>query len=384
MPSSNYTNITNSTEPSSIGANIWVEQYEESKALYIFRLILFSVIISASIIGNSMVCYAVCTIPSRKPLSYHLVANMAFAEILSSVCLAVMFASGQNPTDVVLQEAACILNPFQVIALLVVIYSLAAIAFYRYRFIVNPLPRTPSSVKTITILTISGLWLLSFAIACPFFFGLRFRNGVCMELSVVSNRSYVAIRFILNYALPYVIMLASYGAVAWNLKMRIVQINERNRTSTAESSCVVQIEDQMELKDLGEDTRMKERKSVVLDQNNRRDSKPENTDPEKDLLKMIFMLIIIYVVCYFPYQAHYVWERVSNITAYQFRYHQLFIDYNFILICLPSALHPLCYGTMNSFFAKAFSKIILCRSWKHNDEYVSQVVECFVQVWANS
>ena len=359
----NNTNVTNSTEPSTVESVSWIEQYEEPKALYIFRLTLFSVIISASLIGNSMVCYAVCTIPSRKPLSYHLVANMAFAEILSSVCLAVMFASWQNPTDVVLQEAACILNPLQVVALLVVIYSLAAIAFYRYRFIVNPLPRGPS-VKKITILTISGLWLLSFAIACPFFFGLRFRNGVCMELSVVSNRSYVAIRFILNYALPYVIMLASYGAVAWNLKMRIVQINERNRTSTAESSCVVQIEDQMELKDLGEDTRMKERKSVVLDQNNRRDSKPENTDPEKDLFKMIFMLIIIYVVCYFPYQAHYVWERVCNITAYQFRYHQLFIDYNFILICLPSALHPLCYGTMNSFFAKAFSKIILCRSYE--------------------
>ena len=360
----NNTNVTNSTEPSTVESVSWIEQYEEPKALYIFRLTLFSVIISASVIGNSMVCYAVCTIPSRKPLSYHLVANMAFAEILSSVCLAVMFASWQNPTDVVLQEAACILNPLQVVALLVVIYSLAAIAFYRYRFIVNPLPRTPSSVKTITILTISGLWLLSFAIACPYFFGLRFRNGNCEELPVVDNRSYVAIRFILNYALPYVIMLASYGAVAWNLKMRIVQINERNRTSTAESSCVVQIEDQMELKDLGEDTRMKERKSVVLDQNNRRDSKPENKDPEKDLLKMIFMLIIIYVVCYFPYQAHYVWERVCNITAYQFRYHRLFIDYNFILICLPSALHPLCYGTMNSFFAKAFSKIILCRSYE--------------------
>ena len=360
----NNTNITNSTEPSTVESVSWIEQYEEPEALYIFRLTLFSVIISASLIGNSMVCYAVCTIPSnRKPLSYHLVANMAFAEILSSVCLAVMFASWQNPTDVVFQEAACILNPFQVLALLVVIYSLAAIAFYRYRFTVNPLPREPS-VKKITLLTISGLWLMSFAIACPFFFGLRFRHGVCMELSVVNNRSYVAIRFILNYALPYVIMVVSYGAVAWNVKMRIVQINERNRTSTAESSCVVQIEDQIELQDMGEDTRMEERKSVVVDQNNRRDSKPENKDPEKDLFKMIFMLIIIYVVCYFPYQAHYVWERVCNITAYQFRYHRLFIDYNFILICLPSALHPLCYGTMNSFFAKAFSKIILCRSYE--------------------
>ena len=126
------------------------------------------------------------------------ILNMAFAEILSSVCLAVMFVSWQpSPTDVVLEEAACILNPLQVVALLVVIYSLAAIAFYRYRFIVNPLPRGPS-VKKITILTISGLWLLSFAIACPYFFGLRFRNGNCEELSFVNNRSYVAIRFILT------------------------------------------------------------------------------------------------------------------------------------------------------------------------------------------
>ena len=356
-----------------------IEQYEEPKALYIFRLTLFSVIISASLIGNSMVCYAVCTIPSRKPLSYHLVANMAFAEILSSVCLAVMFASEQNPTDYVLQEAACILNPFQVIALLIVIYSLAAIAFYRYRFIVNPLPRG-SSAKKITILTISGLLLLSFAVAFPYFFGLRFRNGECEELSVVCNRSYVAIRFILNYALPSMIMLASYGTVARNLRRRIAQIKKTNRDLNVAPSCIVETK----LQELRDGARMEERRSVLLDQNNRRDSKPENTDPEKDLLKMIFMLIIIFVVCYFPYQAHYVWERVCNITAYQFRYHQLFIDYNFILICLPSALHPLCYGTMNSFFAKAFSKIILCRSWKHKNKYVSQVVECFAQVRANS
>ena len=166
----NNSYIANSTEPSTVGSVSRIEQYEETEALYIFRLTLFSVIISASVIGNSMVCYA----------------DMVFAEILSSVCLAVMFASWQNPTDVVLQEAACILNPLQVVALLVVIYSLAAIAFYRYRFIVNPLPRGPS-VKKITILTISGLWLLSFAIACPYFFSLRFRNGECIELPVANN-----------------------------------------------------------------------------------------------------------------------------------------------------------------------------------------------------
>ena len=166
------------------------------------------------------------------------------------------FATGKNRTNVVLQEAACTVNPFQVFALLIVIYSLAAIAFYRYRFIVNPLPRTPSSVKTITILTISGLWLLSFAIACPYFFGLRFRNGNCEELPVVNNRSYVAIRFILNYALPYVIMLASCGAVAWNLRRRIVQIERLNRDLNVVPSRV----DETELQELRGGTRMEKRR----------------------------------------------------------------------------------------------------------------------------
>ena len=149
-------------------------------------------------------------------------------------------------------------------------------------------------------------------------------------------------------------MLTSYGAVAWNFRRRIVQINGRNRDLNVSSSCVVETE----LREFRDGARNEEMfcSNRIM---NGRDSKPENTDPEKDLLKMIFMLIIIYVVCYFPYQAHYVWERVCNITVRQFRYHQLFMDYNFILICVPIALHPLCYGTMKSFFAKAFSKIIL-------------------------
>ena len=362
----NNTTIANATEQ----PTAWIEQYKEPKGLYIFRLSLFSVIILASLVGNSMVCYAVWNIPSRKPLSYYLVANMAFAEILSSVCLAVMLASIEKPTDAALQKASCVFNPLQVIALLVVTYSLAAIAFYRYRFIVNPIPRGPSAER-IKNLTIFGLWLLSLAIAFPLFFGLRFKDAECSETPVTDNKYYVIIRFILNYALPYVIMLASYGGVAWNLRKRIVEKEERARTSTIGSSCVAEIEDPVELEDVGNDKKEADsrcgenkRRKVLVDQNNRRDSKPETTDPEKDLLKMIFVLIIIFVVCYFPYQAMFVWERVYEISSYQFRYHQLMSDYVFILISLPSALHPLCYGTMNSFFAKAFSKIILCKSVK--------------------
>lgn len=357
MSSPNNSTIANGTDPPNYG----VEQYAESSGLRVFRLALFSLIIVASLLGNSMVCYAVWSIPYHKPLSYYLVANMAFAEILSSACLPVMLANGENEELVV--RANCILNPFQVLGILVVTYSLAAIAFYRYRVMVEPNPRGPST--KVKLLTILGVWLVSFAISFPLFIGLRYQDGKCKELAVASNDTYVLTKFILNYALPYVIMLASYGAVAWNLRKRIAEKTIEARNSMVPSSCVVKAEDQIELQaapvNEGRRSRETEQRTSMMNESNRRGSRPESTDLERDLLKMIFVIIIIFVVCYFPYQAYFLWVRIYNIETYQFRYQHLMFAYIFILTCLPGALHPLCYGTMSRFYAKAFSKLILCR-----------------------
>ena len=343
-----------------------VEQYVESKGLRFFRLALFSVIIFASVIGNSMVCYAVWSIPTRKPLSYYLVANMALAEILSSVCLPVMLVHIDTSERHQAVLAYCIQNPLQVLAILVVTYSLSAIAFYRYRVMAEPISRALSTKRK--LLAIFGVWLVSLAISFPLFIGLKFEDGKCLEHGVAASQVYVLIKFILNYAVPYVIMLVSYGAVAWNLRKRIVERTIQGRNSMIPSSCVVEGEDQIELQDLAkkpadEVTRFREneQRNVLVNGRNRRVSTPENTDLERDLLKMIFVLILVFVVCYFPYQALFLWTRIYNIKTFQFRYHALLIKYVFILTCLPSALHPLCYGTMSRFYAKAFSKIILCR-----------------------
>ena len=198
MSVSNNSTFANGTDPP-------LQQYEETTGLRVFRFAFFSLIILASLIGNSMVCYAVWSIPYRKPLSYYLVANMAIAEILNSVCLSVIFVNRQNRELVV--RAKCILNPPQVLAILVVTYSLAVIAFYRYRVMAEPNPRGPST--KVKLLTILGVWLVSIAISLPLFIGLRYQDGECKELPVASNDIYVLTRFILNYALPYVIMLAS-------------------------------------------------------------------------------------------------------------------------------------------------------------------------------
>ena len=364
--------VLNNTTPTNGSDNAWIEQYEEATWLRVFRVSLFSLIILASLIGNSVVCKAVWSMPFFKPFCYHLVANMAFAEILSSLCLPVVLANWDYS---VLNNVNCVLNPLQVLSLMVVTYSMAVIAFYRYKVLIKPIPQGPGPSQKVKIVTIVSLWLVPTAICVPLFLRYKYENGECIRQSLLYNETYVLVRFVLNFVIPYFVMLASYGAVAWSFRNRIEQkvknalISMHSVASTGPSpTAVFEIEDQVELQGVAENQetegRPKEerRGKLLVDESNRRRSKLYNADLEKDLLKMIFVIILIFVICYFPYQAMFLWQKIAKIDSWQFRYHKLMQKYMFILTCLPGALHPLCYKTMNTFYAKAFKKIFLCKT----------------------
>ena len=358
------TSLNNTSVVSGTSEDYGVIQYQEALPLRLFRHTLFTLIILASLIGNSVVCKAIWRAPHRKPFSYHLVANMAFAEIVNSLCLPIMYVwqYEKGHKNVIIHDIWCVDNPIQVISLMVVTYSLAALAFYRYRVLINPIQKHVSGkLKTVIF---SCLWLVPTAVCVPIFIRNRFVGGHC-ELHPVGNGSaYLLVLFTLNYVLPYLVMLASYGAVAWNLRQRIGQNTSYARSNSITPSSATSLE--LHTNYRRRETTMPEEHRpglVLIDVNNRRCTKPENTsDAEQDLLKMIFAIILIFVICYFPYQAVFLWERLADVDEWKFRYHSLMRRYSFVLICLPSALHPVCYGTMNSFYAKAFSKMFLCKS----------------------
>ena len=358
------TSLNNTSVVSGTSEDYGVIQYQETLPLRVFRHTLFTLIILASLIGNSVVCKAIWRAPHRKPFSYHLVANMAFAEIVNSLCLPIMYVwqYEKGHKNVVIHDIWCVDHPIQVISLMVVTYSLAALAFYRYRVFINPIQKHVSGkLKTVIF---SCLWLVPTAVCVPIFIRNRFVGGHC-ELHPVGNvYAYSLVLFTLNYVLPYLVMLASYGAVAWNLRQRIGQNTSYARSNSSTLSSVAPLELHTNYRRRETTTPEEHRPGLVLiDVNNRRCTKPENTtDAEQDLLKMIFAIILIFVICYFPYQAVFLWESLADVNEWKFRYHSLMRRYIFILICLPSALHPVCYGTMNSFYAKAFSRMFLCKS----------------------
>ena len=353
------------------GAND-AEQYEEPTGLRIFRLVAFSFITLASLIGNSVICKVVWSKPSHKPFSYHLVANMAFAEILSSLCLPFMLADWESEfSNTILNKITCVLNPLKVLSLMVVAHSMAAVAFYRFRVLINPFSQAPSrNVKTITI---TCLWIIAAAICVPTFLGFKLVNGMCVPQPVLFNKTHVVAIFVLNFAIPCFIILVSYGAVALNLRKRIVEKATRERNLNP-LTVVVDIQDAVELQGLA-DNKERQRnlaecqRKGLNEARNRRCSKLENL--EKDLLKMIYAIILIYMICYFPYQVVFLWEKIAETDSWQFYYHALLQKYVFVLTCLPSALHPMCYGTMNkSVYAKAFSRIFPCKKTSNADRAV--------------
>ena len=355
------TNTTTFTNETSKESDWGILQYKETTPLRVFRLSCLTVIIIAGSIGNSVVCKAIWKTPLRNPFSFHLVANIAFAEILICLCLLIMmiwqYEGGHK--DSIVHDIWCVANPIQVISLMVVTFSLAALAFYRYRVLINPIQSHVSGkLKTVIF---SCLWLVPTAVCVPIFIRNRFVGGHC-ELHPVGNvYAYSLVLFTLNYVLPYLVMLASYGAVAWKLRQPKDQKPAAQTSIIPSSAAAIEL---VTLTNNREEERTlqegKQRRQVLVDVKNRRGIKPDDVDAEQDLLKMIYAIILILVICFLPYQAVFLWERLADVNEWKFRYHSLMRRYVFLLTCLPSALHPWCYGAMNSFYAKAFTKVCFC------------------------
>ena len=104
----------------------------------------------------------------------------------------------------------------------------------------------------------------------------------------------------------------------------------------------------------GEDHRNQRGTSKVSMESSRR-----VTEQEYDLLKMIFLIVASFLVCYIPFQVFYVLHKFH--IWQRWKYGAIAADWMQLLTLCPSALHPLLYGTRSKFFAKGFSRLVRCQ-----------------------
>lgn len=361
MNITNFTNSSTSLLRRATPFDARAADHPEPYALRVLSLLLFSVIIFASLVGNTLVLKAVIELPSRyKPFTYNLVANLAVAEIVSSLCQPFVITYQEMYSWIFGGFTCKLLVPLQVLAVIVITSDMAVIAVYRYLRIVTPKKNLSGLLRK---LIIGGIWLAALVLSLPLFVTrilaeLPSGHKLCFS-KFTGNNTYTIIRFTLSFLLPYVVMMWSYGAVALKLKRHI-------RRNVEESSEIT-----MSSRKSSDDRRVvlhlqygKPGREVLLEVNNRnpRPANKSSAELECDLLRMIYVIILSFVVCYIPYQILFLWEySTAGSNRWQFRYQAMIRKYFYILTCLPSAIHPLCYGTMNRFFARAFSKIVMCR-----------------------
>ena len=192
-----------------------------------------------------------------------------------------------------------------------------------------------------------------------------------------SYNKYTIVRLIFTFAVPYFVILSAYIALAIKLKLFVRKTeNHQIDMSSFVSSAVVNAADHVQADNAnaspnssprvadGRPNVKLEAQTLHLERNIKNRRGKRNLTIEKAehyLLRMIFVIILIFVICYTPYQVMFLWEYFGGIENWQFYYHELLRDYLFILKCLPSAVHPICYGAMNSIFTRAFSRIFT--SW---------------------
>ena len=87
-------------------------------------------------------------------------------------------------------------------------------------------------------------------------------------------------------------------------------------------------------------------------------------EQDSDLLRMIFVIVLIFVVCYIPFQVQFLLHEFKVEAFLTWPHRFTFTRFVFVLTCLPSALHPVFYGMMSKFYRKAFIRMISCRSTK--------------------
>lgn len=389
-----FMNTTNNFSTNSFGNSTHnstnaFEMYEEPSGLMVFRLTIAATVMLASLLGNAVVLKAVFDSTTRKAVTHYLVANLAFAELFSTV-LNVFLQVYTELKSFPFGPVMCrVLNPLHSLNFIVITYTLSAIALHRYRVFSRDHPKRPMTPRQ-TYLVIVILWVMALAIAFPSFLFQRLVRAPggegrywCIDLfpgdtiesfPSQSLKKYYLAKFILNYFLPIIIMSLSYGFVGVKLRHhrnRSIRAQEEdssdNHAETTQQENISTMQPHItENKDAGV------RMQTIKEENNstsrpaRRVRRRMHTnkgfaDLEKNILKMFYAIIIIFVGFYFPYQVFFILEYFNILHWTTWKYFDITRDYIYLLTHFPSALHPLCYGTMSKFFARAFSRLILCK-----------------------
>ena len=387
----------------------------EPQVSRIIRTVVFSLIVVFSLVGNYVVCRAVWRQPGAKPFAHYLVSNLAFAEILSTVSSVFTIHADEPPFSWELGYVMCkILPPLQMTSVLVITTTLAILAVYRCLLLVKPLVAKPTPRQICCLIIVTWVGSIGLSVPTSVFrvvnsYGDDCDIHACEEIFPEGyahyHDAYSVVLFVVNFALPLVIMATSYALVSKKIREHIVVIaklrDEQNRalsSVTRQSLCTDEQggsllsqtgggnQEEVDLMAIAVDSKKEKvkyhqrRRSPTYQNLEEQGDKPDSQETtngappsnktfelENDVLRMVFVIVLIFVVCYIPFQVQFLLHEFKVEAFLNWSHRFTFINIVANLTLLPSALHPICYGMMSKFYHKAFIRMIACRRHTNQD-----------------
>ena len=330
--------------------------YVEPTSLKIFRFVMYAVIILLALVGNIAVCIISTRTRRLQTSTYCLLMNLAVSDIGSVTCLPFLLPElyiGNWPMG----EAMCkLLKPTVVMFNFVTTNTLVAIACDRFRAVVFPFVSRPS--KSETRLIIALLWLIAFLFSLPsygamtvFSFPENPYTFYCIDIfsddtdqDVLYRRIYTIIMYTVQALVPVLVISALYLKITATLKhIRLVPLALRpsrasslNSTPSASPHSSV-----LNLNKLNMNPAGALRRQMI----------------EKKFLTMLMVVMLVFVLCYLPFQTLYLIYEF-NPELERFTFMQPLSEFLYLIVWLPNAVNPVCYGCLNAHYKKAFKALI--------------------------
>lgn len=351
-----------------------VADVREPSAMTVVRLVLFGVLFLVAAIGNIVVFTAPFRHQNLRTFSYYLITALAISDFISVLGMPLIVASGELDSGWIFGEALCRgLNPTQIICSMVTTNVHTVISIDRHRAIMNPFRIKPNGRQTIIIMALNVLFSLICALPA---FGARKLISVpapngkvfhCIESFPVRpyfyQRLYTIFLFVVNYFLPITIMFCLYTRVVIKLRNSEIRKHRAKSTEISSSANVSTREKSVPSKPQGLRRASCLNCSTSTTGYSSLRKKPSRyTVAEKNFIKMIFLVLAIFIVCYLPYQIFFLlidfaYELIDN-WKYKFIVHKVF----FFITWIPNAINPVCYNAMDRYYKRAFKAILsFCR-----------------------
>ena len=330
--------------------------YVEPTSLKIFRFVIYAIIILLALVGNIAVCIISTRTRRLQTSTYCLVMNLAVSDIGSVMCLPFLLPEvyiGNWPMG----EAMCkLLKPSVVLFNFVTTNTLVAIACDRFRAVVFPFVSRPS--KSETRLIIALLWLIAFLFSLPSYGAMAVISYpdnphifYCIDIfsddrekDILYRRIYTITMYTVQALVPVLVISGLYLKITATLKhIRLVPIALRpNRSSSLNSTPSASPHSSiMNLNKLNMNPAGALRRQMI----------------EKKFLTMLMVVLIVFVLCYLPFQTLYLIYEFNPGLGY-FTFMQPLSEFLYLIVWLPNALNPVCYGCLNEHYKKAFKALI--------------------------